>query len=347
MKVDAKLSRTDKDGGARPVSDIAEQARDAENAGYHALWGGESAYDPFLPLVPAAGATTRLEVGTAVAVAFARSPMTLAYTAHDLNLLADGRLLLGLGSQVRPHVERRFGMPWSRPASRMREFVEAMRAIWSAWNEGTRLDFRGDFYQHTLMTPFFSPAPSPSGPPKVYLAGVGDRMTEVAGAVCDGFLPHPFTTERYLREHTLPILRGALQKAGRDLGGFSVSLSGMVVTGRSEEEFEAAASAMRRQIAFYGSTPAYRGVLELHGWGDLGQELANLARGDSEDRWRRMGDLVDDEVLHAFAVVAEPDRLAQAVAARFGGLVDRFSFYSPYQHDPGIWAPAVAELSKL
>lgn len=236
-----------------------------------------------------AGANSTLSLGTAKAVPFARSPMTLAHTAHDLQVLSDGRFLLGLGGQVRPHIERRFSMPWSHPAPRMREFVEAMRAIWASWNDGERLDFRGDFYTHTLAAPFFSPGPSRWGAPKVYLAAVGEHMTEVAGAVCDGLMPHPFTTERYLRERTLPAVRRGMDGSGRDPEDFSVSFSGLVVSGSTEEAMIAAAQGVRRRIAFYGSTPAYRPVLELHRWGELGAELNRLSKTAEEDPGRGWG----------------------------------------------------------
>lgn len=337
MQVDVKLA---KPGAGTGLNELAEEGRRAEREGYAALWSAESSGDPFLPLVPAAQSTEKLELGTAIAIAFARNPMSLAYTAHHLQLLTGGRLLLGLGSQVKPHIERRFGMPWSSPAPRMREYVEALRAIWTCWQTGDPLDFRGEFYSHTLMTPFFAPEPSPWGPPKIFLAALGDRMTEVAGAVCDGLLPHPFTTERFLRERTLPILT----KSGRDLADFSISLSGLVVSGATEEDMARAAAGVRRQIAFYGSTPAYQSVLALHGWEDLGHELTALSKSGDDDRWQRMGELIDDEVLNAFAVVAEPDRLGAAVRDRFGHLVQRFSFYAPYDHDPAIWLSAVAEL---
>ncbi|WP_433602366.1 TIGR03617 family F420-dependent LLM class oxidoreductase [Nocardia sp. CA-135953] len=342
MYVDLKLPQPRQRQG---LAELAEAGRRAEHQGYDALWSAESAGDPFLPLVPAAQSTEHLRLGTAVAVAFARNPMSLAYTAHHLQVLSGGRLLLGLGSQVKPHIERRFGMPWSKPAARMHEFIEALRAIWTCWQTGSDLDFRGEFYSHTLMPPFFAPDPSPWGLPKIYLAAVGGRMTEVAGAVCDGLLPHPFTTERFLRVQTIPMLEKGRRKSGRDLTDFSVSLSGLVVTGETEEDMTRAAAGVRRQIAFYGSTPAYQDVLSLHGWEDLGTELIARSKSDDADRWERMGDLIDDEILNTFAVVAEPDRLGAAVHARFGGLVERFSFYAPYDHDPAIWLPAVAELN--
>ena len=339
MKVDATLRSTG-------LAELAAEAREREAAGIDGLWSFEGPHDPFLPLMPVAEHTSRVAVGTAIAVAFARTPMSTAYLAHDLQVYTRGRFLLGLGSQVKPHIERRFGMPWSRPAARMREYVQALRAIWAAWETGERLAFRGEFYSHTLMTPFFSPAPSPYGPPAVYLAAVGDRMTRVAGEVCDGLLPHAFTTERYLREHTLPVLEEGLAASGRTRGEFTVAFSGFVVSGRTEEELAAAARGAREQIAFYGSTPAYRPVLELHGWGELGVELNRLSRGTDPDRWRRMGELIDDEVLAAFAVVAEPDRLGPAVRDRFAGLVDRFTFYAPYPHDDALFAPAADVLRR-
>ncbi|EUA23679.1 F420-dependent oxidoreductase family protein [Mycobacterium xenopi 4042] len=252
MKIDTRLAWPD--DGRQSVTDFAEAAREAEARGYRGSWSAESAHDPFLPLVAAAHTTSTLELGTAITVAFARTPMTLAYTAYDLQTLSRGRFLLGLGSQVRAHIERRFDMPWSRPAARMREYIEALRAIWAAWAHGERLDFRGDFYHHTLMTPFFSPPPSPFETPAVYLAAVGDQMTEVAGSVCDGLMPHPFTTMRYLRERTLPALERGLASSGRDLTKFSISVSALIATGSTEEHMAMAIRRVKQQIAFYGST---------------------------------------------------------------------------------------------
>ncbi|MGP4048514.1 TIGR03617 family F420-dependent LLM class oxidoreductase [Streptomyces sp. 2A115] len=337
MKVDGKLN-------VWGTAEVVEEARHHEKAGYDGLWASESKHDPFLPLVLAAEHTDRLEVGTAIAVAFARSPMQLAYTAHDLQTYADGRFSLGLGSQIKPHIERRFDMPWSRPAARMREYVSALHAIWAAWNEGEKLDFRGDFYSHTLMSPFFSPPPAPGGAPKVFVAAVGEAMTRVAGEVADGLLAHGFTTERYLREVTLPTVEAGLAGSGRTRGDFSISHLLLTATGRTEEEMARAIDGTRGQIAFYGSTPAYRGVLELHGWGDLGDELHALSTSRREDKWEAMSGLVDDEVLHTFAVVAEPDQVAGEIRRRYGALVDRVSFYTAYEIDAEVWEPIVEEL---
>jgi probable F420-dependent oxidoreductase len=324
------------------IDDVPATARDLEARGYAGVWASEADHDPFLPLLSAAQATSRLQVGTAIAVAFARSPMTLAMTAHDLQRYSRGRFLLGLGSQIRPHIEKRFSMEWTAPVARMREYVAALRAIWDAWQQGTRLRFEGEHYRHTLMTPMFSPAAHEWGAPPVYLAAVGPVMTRLAGEVADGLLVHGFTTERYLRERTLPALGEGLAIAGRARSEVTVSLPGFVVSGATGAERAAAAAAVKATLAFYGSTPAYRRVLELHGWSALADELHSLSVSRREDKWTAMRDLVDDDVLSAFAVVAEPDQVAARVRERFDGLVDRFSVYASYPAAPDLWDPLVA-----
>ncbi|HEX7307847.1 TIGR03617 family F420-dependent LLM class oxidoreductase [Lentzea sp.] len=291
-------------------------AKSAEDLGYDGFWLAETKHDPFLALAGAAAATERIELGTAIAVAFARNPMTVATTANDLRLLSGGRFNLGLGSQVEAHITKRFAMPWSRPAARMREFVLAIRAIWHAWETGERLAFRGEFYTHTLMTPFFDPGPNPHGTAPIYLAGVGERMTEVAGEVADGFLCHNFTTERYLREVTLPALERGRAKVGETLEGFEIS--GPVFAATNDEEI----ADVKRQIAFYGSTPAYRPVLDLHGWGALHEELHRMSR---RQQWAEMSELITDEVLHEFCVVGTPETVTAALLDRYGDVVTRIS----------------------
>ena len=295
-------------------------ARGHEEAGYDGCWTGEINHDPFLPLLLAAEHTSTIEVGTSIAVAFARNPMTIASTAWDLQAYSRGRFLLGLGTQIRPHIEKRFGMPWSRPVSRMAEFVAALREIWRCWRTGDRLRFEGEFYTHTLMTPMFTPEPSGQPDPKVFIAAVGDAMTEMTGGVADGLLVHAFTTRRYLDEVTMPALKLGLDRAGRVRTGFEVSSPVFVVTGRDEGEVAAAAAAYRKQIAFYASTPAYRGVLDLHGWGELQPELRRLSL---DGAWDAMANLVDDDMLGAFAVVAPIDRVATALSQRCAGVIDR------------------------
>ncbi|MDQ1476164.1 MAG: hypothetical protein QOE62_1393, partial [Actinomycetota bacterium] len=313
------------------------------DAGLDCVWAAESVNDPFLSLALAAEHSERVSLGTAGAIAFARNPMSLAYTANDLQQMSKGRFVLGLGSQIKPHIEKRFSMPWSHPARRMREYILALQAIWSAWNDQTPLKFDGEFYKHTLMTPFFAPTPNPYGAPKVFLAAVGEMMTEVAGEVADGIIIHGFTTERYVKEVTMPAVERGLKKAGRDRSSFQVSGPLFVVTGTSAEEIAAAATGVKQQIAFYGSTPAYRGVLELHGWGDLQTELNGLSK---QGKWVEMGELIDDEVLHTFAVVAGPEGVGAELKRRYGGVVDRCSFYAPYKADPQQWTSVIEDLKK-
>ena len=328
MKVDRGASF---DGGV----DLRSAAAAAERDGVDGFWLSEVKHDPFLGLTLAATVTERIELGTAIAVAFARNPMSTAVQANDLQALSRGRVLLGLGTQIKPHITRRFSMPWSHPAPRMREYVLALRAIWDCWQNGTKLDFRGEFYSHTLMTPMFTPERHEFGPPKVLIAGVGSTMTEVAGEVADGFLAHGFTTERYVREVTVPALRRGREKAGANLDGFVVQGSPFVAVGRTEQELAAAKDAVRGQIAFYGSTPAYRGVLDLHGWGELGEDLHELSL---TGRWAEMGPLIGDDVLDAFAVVGEPGTVGAELVRRYGDVFDRVTLYMPYSAAPEVTA---------
>ena len=328
------------DGGIEfDPSGIGEEARKAEASGYDGVWSSETSHDPFLPIALGAAATEKLEFGTGIAVAFARNPMTLATLANDLQLLSKGRFMLGLGSQIKPHITKRFSMPWSHPAPRMRELIMAIRSIWATWDTGEKLDFRGEFYTHTLMTPFFDPGKNPYGSPKILLAAVGELMTEVAGEAGDGLLVHAFSTERYLREVSLPALQRGADKAGKTRADLTVSYPGFVVTGPTESDVAAAAKAVRQQIAFYGSTPAYRPVLELHGWGDLQTELNTLSK---QSEWVKMGELIDDEVLDAFAVVCPLDEVGTRIKARYGDVIDRFSFYIPYEMDAEAWSAVLA-----
>lgn len=316
------------DGGLSFRSDdVGAEARELELAGYDGAWSAETGHDPLMIVAGAATTTTTLELGTGIVVAFARSPMITATMANDVQLFSHGRLLLGLGSQIKPHIEKRYSMPWSHPAPRMREYILAMRAIWACWHEGVALNFRGEYYRHTLMSPFFNPGPNPYGAPQVYLAAVGELMTEVAGEVADGLLVHPFSTERYIREVTLPALERGLAKSGREIEDLPISFSGLIATGETDEELADAIRRVRGQIAFYGSTPAYRGVLELHGWGDLQSELNTLSK---TGEWEKMGELIDDDVLDAFSVVAKPNDVGAVVRSRLNDVISRFGIYAPY-----------------
>jgi probable F420-dependent oxidoreductase len=325
------------------LDDVPARARAIEAAGYDGVFTFEGPHEPFFPLALAAEHTDRIDLSTAIAVAFARNPMNLAQIANDLQVLSHGRVILGLGSQIRPHIEKRFSMPWSRPAARMRELVLAVRAIWSAWQERTRLDFRGEFYTHTLMTPFFDPGPSEWGTPRVFLAGVGPAMTEVAGEVGDGFLVHPFTSTRYLRETTWPALERGLARTGRTSEGYEVGWPMLVSVFADERQREQGDDGLRARLAFYGSTPAYRPVLETHGWGELQTHLNRLSK---EGHWDEMRGLIDDDMLDTFALRCRPDELADRVHERAAGLVTRVSFDSGNLGLPEDRADLVAALKE-
>jgi probable F420-dependent oxidoreductase len=320
MLIDAAAHISDTPAG------VEAAAVAAEADGYDGFGVAETKHDAFVSLALAANATTSITLQSGIAVAFARNPMNLAVLANDIQLIAGGRFQLGLGSQVRPHIERRFSMPWSHPAARMEEFIAALRAIWHSWATGEKLAFRGQFYQHTLMTDFFNPGPNPYGNPPVYLAALGERMTAVAGRVANGMLCHSFTTEAYLRERTLPVLRSARGS----LAGFTLSLPVLAAIASDHETLAGAQTAVRAQIAFYGSTPAYRPVLELHGWAELHDQLNQLSR---RQEWAAMGDLISDDVLDAFSVSGSPAEVAATVEHRFGDIIDRISLYTPQAPD--------------
>lgn len=313
----------------------------AEEAGYDGYWTAETQHDPFLGLAVAADVTSNIQLGTSIAVAFARNPMNLAHIARDLQDGSEGRFILGLGSQIKPHITKRFSMPWGHPAKRMREQIMAMRAIWACWNSGEKLRFKGEFYTHILMTPFFDPGPSEYEDPKVYLAGVGPLMTEVAGEVCDGFLVHPFTTADYMRDVTIPALQRGMARSGRRTDSFEICLPPLIATGSDKSSFEKAIVSTRERIAFYGSTPAYAAVLEHHDRGSLHAELNAMSKNGE---WKAMGKLIDDDFLHEVAIVAEPGDLGAAIVDRFGSLVDRITYADDQALGPAATSAVLTEL---
>jgi probable F420-dependent oxidoreductase len=311
------------DGGIGwELDKVGAEAKALEDMGYSGIMTAETSHDPFFPLLVAAMNTERVELMTGIAVAFARTPMVLANIGHDLNAVSKGRFVLGIGSQIRPHITKRFSMPWSAPAARMREFILAMRAIWATWHEGKPLEFAGRFYTHTLMTPFFTPTNNEYGPPKVFLAAVGPLMTEVAGEVADGVIIHAFTTEKYLRETTLPALEKGFERAGKSRKDFEISYPVFVVTGKDDKAIEAAKVATKRQIAFYGSTPAYKPVLDSIGVGHLQSDLNSMSK---QGRWEEMGHLITDDILKEFAVIGAPSTIAGQIKSRYGDVIDRTS----------------------
>ncbi|OBK46990.1 TIGR03617 family F420-dependent LLM class oxidoreductase [Mycobacterium sp. 1081908.1] len=310
MKVDAIA--------AAGLGEVQQAAVRAEQGGFDGLMLPEVAHDPFPAVALAAAASDSIRLATGIAVAFARNPMTVAVTSSDLHRFSGGRFVLGLGTQIRPHITRRFSMPWGLPAARMREFILAVRAIWAAWEQQSPLDFRGEYYQHTLMTPMFDHGPSPCGWPAIHVAAVGPVMTALVGEVADGLIAHGFTTASYFREVTLPRLDVGLRRAGRARADVEVTVPLMLAI--VEDERDAKIDAMRTTLAFYGSTPAYRPVLEHHGWGALGDELHALSK---RGEWTTMGMLIDDTVLHTFAAIGGPKEMAATALERFGGAADR------------------------
>lgn len=308
MKLDLGLVSGLEDSGPRAAA--------IEAMGFDGTFSFEGPHGPFLPLVLAAKDTTRLELSTAIAVAFARSPMTTAQDAQDLQRISTGRFTLGLGSQIRPHIERRFSMPWSRPAARMEEYVRAIRAIWASWSDGTPLDFHGEFYRHDLMTPFFVPGPNPYGDPPIALAAVGARMVEVAGRVADGLIVHPFHTQDFLGAETLPALERGSTGVGRDRGAVAVTVQTMVAIGDDAAQVQQARDGARAQLGFYGSTPAYRGMLDHHGMGDLQPRLRELTRAG---RWADLAAEVPDELVDLVCVSGDPAEVGRRLRTRNAG----------------------------
>ncbi len=291
-----------------------------EKQGFDGVYTFEGRHDPFLPLLSAALYSSRLQLATGIAVAFARNPMTLANLGYDLQLLSQGRFILGLGSQIRPHIEKRYSAQWSHPAARMGEMVRAVRAIWDCWHKGSRLDFRGRFYTHTLMTPYFNPGPHPFGLPPIYVAAVGPLMTRTAGEVGDGVLLHPFHSRDFILQRILPELEKGLAAAGRAAGDCLIDCQLIVALGDSEEEIAARREEARGQLAFYASTPAYRTVLECHGYEDLQPRLQALTK---EGRWAQMSALLPDELLELIALCGTPEQVAEGIYKTRGDLVQR------------------------
>ncbi|HNA98837.1 MAG TPA: TIGR03617 family F420-dependent LLM class oxidoreductase [Marmoricola sp.] len=308
----------------------ATMARMVEERGDVAgLFTPEGSHDPMITLALAAAATDRIQIGSGIALAFARTPMVTAYSAWDLQQLSGGRFILGLGSQIKPHITRRYSMPWSRPAARMEEYVAALRAIWDSWQHDTKLDFRGDFYQHTLMPPLFRPAPLPT-PPQVWVAGVGPRMVTAAGRVADGLLCHPLISRSYLSEVLAPAAATGRRTGEAAERPFTLATMAMVAAGRNEAELARAITGTRQQIGFYASTPAYKPVLEHHGLGELYDVAHSLTL---EGRWSELADAVDNDVLNTFAVVGEISEVGPALRERFSGVADRVTLSLPYPAD--------------
>jgi len=319
MKLDTALV-------AASLQDVPAAARAAEEMGFDAVWTAETSHDPYFPVALAAEHTQRIKLGTSIAVAFPRSPLVHAMSAWDLQALSGGRFILGLGTQVKGHNERRFGVKWESPGPRLREMIEMIRAVWQTFQSGKPPRFTGKFYNFTLMTPFFNPGPIEHPEIPIYIAGVNEYMCRLAGELCDGFHVHPFHSLKYLHEMALPNLRAGAAKAGRPAAACKLSTSAFVIAGDNAKEIEAAKGPVRTQIAFYASTPAYRGVLEAHGWGETQNRLNDMTRkGD----WAGMAGLITDEMLEVYAVTGTWDEIPSKVKSKYDGLLDRVAFYFP------------------
>ena len=301
-------------------------ARQVEDSGFDGLWVAEAAHNPFLPLAHAALATQRIQLGTAIAVAFPRSPMLMAQTAWDLAEQSQGRFILGLGTQIKPHITKRFSAKWGKPLQQLRDYIGALHAIWHSFQSGDALDFASEHYNFSLLTPFFAPPPMPHYQIPIYIAGVNTGLAKLAGELCDGFHVHSFHTPRYLREVLLPAFQQGSAHSGRKR--LALSCAVFVITGQSRAEIAASKRLTKAQIAFYASTPSYRKVLELHGWQDIIPKLNALLR---RSRWDEMHRLISDEMLSHFAVTAAPDELPYKVRERYAGLLDRVGFYFPFE----------------
>jgi len=315
LKIDAPISADMARSGA--------EAERLESLGYDGVKLPELNHDPFMPLAIAAQHSKRLQLVTSVAVAFSRNPMTMAVQAHDLNAFSGGRFLLGLGSQVKPHIERRFSMPWHKAAAQMREFIEAMQAIFDCWYNGERLDYQGEYYQHTLMPATFTPENLAAGRPGILLSATGPLMTKVAAELADGMMMHPFSSEKYMHDVTLPAIEAGLAESNRTLADFQLDYAPILATGATEEDLERSIAAARERIAFYGSTQAYKPVLDIHGWGELQGELHMLNRHHKK---AEAAALISDDILHTIAIVGEPAQVVEQLRARLGGIISRTGF---------------------
>ncbi len=334
MKLDASMLTHD-------LRTIPQYARKVEAMGYDCLWSSETQHDVYLPLAVAATTTARIKLGTAIAVAFPRSPMITAYIAWDLQKASDGRMILGLGSQVKGHNERRFSVKFESPGPKLREQVLAIRTIWDCWQHGTRLNFKGEFYRFDLMTPMFNPGPIAHPRIPIYIAGVNEYMCRMAGEVCDGLHVHPFNSPKYLREFVIPWAEEGMRKSGRKREDFEYATSTFAVVGDTDAELAANKRLVKEQIAFYGSTRTYQPVLAAHGWQDI---IPHLHRKSVEGDWKGMADLITDEMVDTYAVTGTYATIGQKIRERYAGLIDRTALYQTGQ--PNVDDPRLARLVK-
>jgi probable F420-dependent oxidoreductase len=333
MKFDATILLDD-------LREVPKVVSTMEDIGFDGLWTYETSHDGFLPLAIVAERSKTLEMGTSIALAFTRSPMSLAYIAWDLATSSDGRFILGLGTQVKAHNVRRFSVEWGQPVARLRDVILSLRAIWHSWATGDKLRYRGEFFSFTLMSPFFTPPKRETAHVPIYIAGVNPGLCKLAGQLCDGFHVHPYHSVKYLEEVVRPAIQEGAEAEGRSIEDVKLSSSIFAVTGRDEKEMAQSREWAREQISFYASTPTYKPVMAHHGWGEVAEKLTGLA---ARGKWDEMPKLVTDEMLDTYAVMAPPDQLAGKVKARYEGLLDRLTYYMPFvpEEKDELWRMAV------
>ncbi len=325
------------------LGDAASEARRLADIGYDGIYTLEGSSDPFYPLVLAAEHAPQLDLATGIAVAFPRNPMHLAYQAWDLQKYSNGKFFLGIGSQIKAHIEKRFGVEFSPPAARMREYIMALKAIFDCWQNATPLNFNGEYFRHTLMTPMFNPGPLDCGPPPILLGALGPKMTEVAGEVADGLIVHPFNSMPFLTGHALPAVQRGLEKSGRTREDFLLQINAIVITGETDEAIAIATQSVKGLLGFYGSTPAYRPPMDAIGYGDLQPELNRLSK---KGRWEELGEHIDQNFLDAFTTIGRPQEIAGKLREKYGAHADRLAIYAPYTAPDAMWSSILAALKQ-
>ncbi len=335
MKIDGPFYAT--------MENSAEEAKRLAAIGYDGVYSLEGSWDPFFPLALASEHAPELDIATGIAVAFPRNPSHIAYQAWDLQKFSKGKFSLGIGSQIKAHIERRFGTDFNPPAARMREYILAVKAFFDCWQNGTKLDFRGKYYTHTLMTPMFNPGPNPYGPPPILLGALGPKMTEVAGEVADGLIVHPFNSMPFLEGQALPAVSLGLEKSGRTRDDFIMEINAIVITGETDEAYKAAEDSVKSLLGFYSSTPAYKPPMDAVGYGDLQPKLNALSK---EGKWDELANYIDDDFVDAFCTRGEPEEIAGKLKAKYGAHADRLAIYAPYGAPDEMWKKIIAELKQ-
>lgn len=326
------------------MSGAADEAKRLADIGYDGVYSLEGSWDPFFPLALASEHAPQLDIATGIAVAFPRNPSHIAYQAWDLQTFSKGKFSLGIGSQIKAHIEKRFGVDFSPPAARMREYILAVKAFFDCWQNGSKLNFEGEYYRHTLMTPMFNPGPNEYGVPPIMLGALGPKMTEVAGEVADGLIVHPFNSMPFLEEKALPAVKLGLEKSGRSMDDFCLQVNAIIITGETEEQYQAAEKSVKDLLGFYASTPAYAPPMAAVGLGDLQPKMNALSK---QGKWDELGSYVDDHFVDAFCTRGKPEEIAGKLKAKYGDYADRLAIYAPYAAPDAMWKRIISDLKAM